>query len=299
MDTLHHFFTDLKKQLLPVCMSAQQASSEATLMLEFVLEIDPQLLYTDPDFKIPLDRLVQLNALLHDRVQRRIPIQYLMHRAWFFGLPFYVNPHVLIPRPETELLVEAGLDWLRKCPAQTEAFQILDFGTGSGAIAVAMAKELGLTAQVSALDLSEDALDVARLNAKKFKLPIHFLPAGDGFAVLREGQNPGNEKFDLIISNPPYISLDLESTLEPEVVWHEPRIALFPPADDSYYFYRQLIDESPRYLKARGALFVEVGETQAELVAELFRMANFNEVIVMPDYSGIPRVVGGCYSSKT
>lgn len=206
---------------------------------------------------------------------------------------------MLIPRPETELLVEAGLDWVRKRLEQNEAFQILDFGTGSGAIAVAMAKDLGEKVQVSALDLSEDALGVARLNAKKFKLPIHFLPAGDGFTVLKEFQSQGNQKFDLIISNPPYISLDLESTLEPEVVWHEPRMALFPPTDDSYYFYRQLIEESPRYLKAHGALFVEVGEAQAELVAELFRMANFKEVTTLPDYAGISRVVSGCSSSET
>jgi len=295
MDTLHQFFTDLKKQLLPVCMSAQQASSEATLMLEYVLEIDPQLLYTDPDFKIPADRLVQLSALLHDRVQRRIPIQYLMHRAWFFGLPFYVNPHVLIPRPETELLVEAGLDWIQKRPEQNDAFKVLDFGTGSGAIALAMAKDLGSRAQVSALDLSSDALMIARLNAKNLKVPIDFLPAGDGF----KGLLSTGEKFDLIISNPPYIDRVLEETLEPEVLWHEPSIALFPPGDDPYYFYRRLAKESLHFLNNQAALMVEVGEGQATFVAQLFQSAGFEKVTILPDYAGISRVVSGCYSPET
>jgi release factor glutamine methyltransferase len=286
---LNYLFQELKKQLLPVCVNAQQANTEATLLMEFALEVDPQLLYTQPDRDVLSEGLIKIEALLHDRIQRRIPIQYLIHRAWFFGLPLYVNPHVLIPRPETELLAEVGIEWIKKQPVQETPFQVLDFGTGSGAIALAMAKELDSKAQVSVLDLSEEALDVAKLNAKKLKLPIHFLSAGDGFKTLRAQ----NKKFDVIISNPPYIDRVLEKTLEPEVLWHEPGLALFPPGDDSYYFYRKLAAESPRFLNLQGALLVEVGEGQAELVTHLFEEAGFNDIIVLPDYAGIARVVSG------
>jgi release factor glutamine methyltransferase len=284
---LHALYESLKTRLIPVCASPEQAITEAKLILEGALEIDAQLLYADPERTFPPAALSMLEAMISDRVERRIPLQYLLHRAWFYGLPLYVNPNVLIPRPETEHLVEAALAVLKAKPPQKEPFRVLDFGTGSGAIALAMAKALGSSGQVSATDLSLEALQVAKINAKRLKLPITLLPAGDGFANLPVD----DEGFDLIVSNPPYIDVALRNTLEPEVVWHEPSMALFPPSEDAYLFYRLLANEGPQHLKSSGYLLVEVGAGQAETVAELFRKAGFQEPVIHQDYAGIERVV--------
>jgi release factor glutamine methyltransferase len=285
---LQTLYDNLRARLLPVCSSQEQATAEARLLLEGALEIDAQLLYVDPQWVVPPAALAKAETMAQDRIERRIPMQYLLHRAWFHGLPLYVNPAVLIPRPETEHLVEVALAMLREQPPTAQPFQVLDFGTGSGAIALALAKSIGSAGEVSATDLSQEALQVAAINAKSLKLPIRLLPFGDGFSTIPSGHSG----FDLIVSNPPYIDQTLRDTLAPEVLWHEPSMALFPPSEDAYLFYRRLAIESPKHLKAGGHLLVEVGAGQAPTVAALFQEAGFESPQIHLDYAGIERVVG-------
>jgi release factor glutamine methyltransferase len=290
---LQALYDNLKIRLAPVCATPEQASAEARLLLEEALEIDAQLLYSNPKKKFKPGPLARLEAMVTDRVERRMPVQYLVHRAWFYGLPLYINHNVLIPRPETEHLVEIALDTLKTLPLQDKPFRILDFGTGSGAIALALTKALGSQGEVFATDLSSHALDVAAINAKRLKLPVTFLLPGDGFSTLPAGDN----HFDLIVSNPPYIDNTLKDTLAPEVLWHEPGMALFPPSEDAYLFYQRLAVESPLYLYKGGSLLVEVGQGQATTVAELFKKAGFKNPDIYCDYGGIERVVAAQLSN--
>ncbi len=276
---------------MPVTASSEQASAEAVLLIEGVLGLEAAAIYSGSSQLAPDANIRALEHLLEERVERRIPLQYLLHQAWFYGLHFYVNPHVLIPRPETEHLVEAVFDcvWHNRVVA-TRPAAILDVGTGSGAIAVALSCALKGQAAVSAVDISPEALRVARLNQRLLGSTVNFLAAGDLLAPV-----PSETRFDIIVSNPPYIDPALKETLMPEVLWHEPSSALFPPDADATYFYRRLAAESPRHLAPGGFIFVEVGAGMAEDVSGIFAENGFEAVTIKNDYAGIGRVVSGAW----
>lgn len=293
--------------------SPAQASLEATLLLEGVLGIDAAAIYRDGAMSVPENKAAALRVMLRERRERRIPVQYLLHQAWFYGLSFYVNPHVLIPRPETEHLVEAALEQAVRfreehlqcnavdaiAPSVGQATgkpRILDVGTGSGAIAIALSCRLKDEAIISAVDVSEEALAVARFNQRQLGSAVHFYPAGDLFAPLRH-QTSGTERFDIVVSNPPYVDPALRPTMVPEVLWHEPSSALFPPADNVDYFYRRLAAESREYLAPGGFLMVETGAGMAEGVRAIFMENGFDAVRIVRDYAGIERVVIGLWST--
>ncbi|MFZ5827421.1 MAG: peptide chain release factor N(5)-glutamine methyltransferase [Bacillota bacterium] len=221
-------------------------------------------------------------AAMVARRARREPLQYILGSEEFLGLSFQVTPAVLIPRLDTETLVKQALAYL----SGRGEVMVADIGTGSGAIAVAVAHLLPL-ARVVAVDLSPEALAVAQANAARNGVAdrVEFRE-GDLLAPL------GAERFDAILSNPPYIGEDEMAGLMPEVREWEPRLAL-SPGSDGLLAYRRLASEAPARLKPGGMLGVEVGAGQARAVASLFRQTGLVDVTLYHDTAGIERVVIG------
>jgi len=213
------------------------------------------------------------------------PLQYILGRQEFWSIDLKVDPRVLIPRPETEHLVEEALAILTKISSQ-KIPSVLELGTGSGAIAIALTKELpGL--YMTATDLSIEALEVARENAKRAGVshPIGFV-RGDLLSPFRQG-----EVFDLILSNPPYLSEAEIESLSREIREYEPMMALLG-GRDGLEFYKRVIPQIPSYLKKGGWLLLEVGHTQARRVFELIeQVSSFGELGTVRDLAGIERVV--------
>jgi release factor glutamine methyltransferase len=223
-------------------------------------------------------------ASLLDRRRRGEPIQYIVGEAEFFGLPFKLTPDVLIPRPETEHLVEKALALahLRAAP------RIVDVCTGSGAIAIALARALPL-AEITATDLSDAALMIARENAKRndVEARIRFVP-GDLLAPL------AGEQFDIVVANPPYVPSTDRASMAVEVREFEPPLALFA-GDDGLDIYRRLIPAAHAALVPGGFIALEIGYGQARAAEGLLAAAGFGQIEFVSDLQGIPRVACAGY----
>ena len=240
------------------------------------------------------DQLNLLNSMLARRAKGE-PLQYIMGYTEFMGLKFKVNKRVLIPRPETELLVEKALEIVKN--KDYKGCKILDMGTGSGNIAISLAKFLP-ESKIVAIDISSVALKVAQDNAKlnQVQESIKFLETGLFITPLESkpltGFNDLNEdlEFDMIISNPPYIPCDEISNLAIEVK-NEPRIAL-DGGKDGLEFYREIVKESPNYLKTDGILIMEMGYNQSDSIIDIFNdSVQFRIIELVKDYNQIDRVI--------
>ena len=214
----------------------------------------------------------------------RIPLQQILGNQEFMGLDFFVNEHVLIPRQDTETLVELVLQ-----EQQSTEKKLLDLCTGSGCIAISLAVKGGYES-VTATDLSEEALKVAERNAKAHQKEIIFRQ-GDLFTALPQSEAG---TFDIITSNPPYIPTTVIATLEPEVREHEPMMAL-DGTEDGLKFYRQIAKKAGTWLKPGGVIYLEIGYDQGEAVSGLLREAGFDKVRVVKDLPGKDRVVCGIW----
>ena len=221
-------------------------------------------------------------AALLSRRERGEPIQYITGEAEFYGLPFRVMPDVLIPRPETEHLVEKVLD----LAAHIRRPRILDIGTGSGAIAIALAHN-SPAAQITATDISASALVIAQENAKRNGAAIRFLQGDLLTPVSPAGLEP--EVFDLIVSNPPYVPKSDRPSLSVEVRDHEPALALFA-GDDGLDIYRRLIPAAFAALTCGGYIALEIGFGQASPIESLLADSGFQSIDFTPDLQGISRV---------
>ena len=210
---------------------------------------------------------------------KRIPLAYIFGKTNFFGYDFKVNENVLIPRIDTEILVEKLIQVIGR---NQKNVKVLDIGTGSGAIAIVLQKETG--ADVTAVDVSSKALNVAKQNAKETGADVLFLKSN-----LFE--NIPNFKFDFIVSNPPYIETETVKGLDPEVVSNEPILAL-DGGEDGLDFYRKIISEAPKHLNSKGKLYFEIGYNQADAVCELMK-DKFKNIAVYKDYGNNDRVVSG------
>lgn len=210
------------------------------------------------------------------------PLQYILGREWFYGLPLAVTSDTLIPRPETEELVHEALKHLKKVKGE-ESLRVLDIGTGSGAIAIAMKHERP-SDDVTATDISEPALQVAEENAKTHHLNIRFLQ-GDLLEPV------SLETFDCIISNPPYISYNETDVMDESVLNYEPHTALFAD-NEGISLYERLAYTLPFHLKTDGCLFMEIGYQQGEKLKELYQQAfPDKEVTIQQDINGLDRML--------
>lgn len=229
---------------------------KARLLMQFILNQTRQYLMVYDEKKLTQEQEKKyLEAV--EQLIKGIPLQHITHRQEFMKMDFYVNNHVLIPRPDTEVLVEEVIQIAKKINAK----KILDLCTGSGAIAVSLAKYIE-NSQITATDISREALEIAKLNAKKHQVDkqIAFLQS-DLFEDLPK------EKYDIIVSNPPYIKKEMIKTLDKEVQ-KEPYIAL-DGGQDGLDFYRKIIHQSYEFLKYRGYLCLEIGYDQKIDVIEL------------------------------
>ena len=222
----------------------------------------------------------KIREMLMLRAKNRKPLQYILGEWEFYGLPFKVRENVLIPRPDTEILVEQCIQLMR----EIEEPNILDIGSGSGAISIAIANEL-MSSSVTGLDINEDAIELANENKVLNKVEnVNFMKS-DLFEKLDE-----DFKYDLIVSNPPYITKDEYETLMPEVKNFEPKNAL-TDLGDGLYFYREISKKAEAYLKDTGYLAFEIGYKQAKDVSKILEDNNFAVLSIVKDYGGNDRVV--------
>jgi|ERR1035437_604358 release factor glutamine methyltransferase len=254
----------------------------AELLLAHILNCKRLNLYLSFEKPLTEEELEKYRELLKRRSKFE-PLQYIIGKVEFYGIDFKVNSSVLIPRQETEILVETIIGQYDKY----DTLKILDIGTGSGNIAVSLAKNLD-NSFVTALDLSEDALKTANENAllnsvndKTEFIKIDF---------LKEEFNRND--FDIVVSNPPYVSMEEFETLSPELKVYEPQVAL-TDYNSGFRFYEIISEKSNYLLKPGGKLFFEVGKGQFSLVSEIMSKNNLQNIIVIKDYLNIERVISG------
>ena len=259
----------------------------AELLLAHVMNCSRIQLYMDFEKPLAKEELQSFEELLTRRANRE-PLQYILGEAEFMGLKFFIDRRALIPRPETERLVEEAVSILGKLPGNN-APKILDIGTGSGNIAISIAKFVEVSFLV-AIDASTDALDVARMNAKRHGVESRITVLHHD--VFSELGNEVGSAFAMIVSNPPYISPKEFAEVMPEIRDHEPTIATLA-GDDGLRFYRRICEIAPSLLSDGGTLLLETGYEQGEAVASLVSEADFRNVTLIQDYSGINRVVKG------
>jgi release factor glutamine methyltransferase len=252
--------------------------NEAELVLSQVLNCDRLSLYLNKDAVLDKDKAATISNILKRRISGE-PLQYILGGCEFMGCEFKIDKRALIPRPETEILVESAAAELKAGVKASPL--ILDLGTGSGCIAVSIAKLLP-GARVWAADISKEALQLASENARLNKVKVKFLRT-DLFSKLK------NKKFDLIISNPPYISAEELSGLAKEISF-EPKQAL-AAGIDGLGFYRLIISQSAVHLRDNGLLAFEVGAKQAKAVRAMLQEKNFSDIKIIRDYNNIQRVI--------
>lgn len=233
--------------------------------------------YLGKDMILSEKEQAKLESILA-RLKKNEPLQYIQHKAHFFGRVFEVAPGVLIPRPETEELVQLIIE------EASAASRILDIGTGSGCIAVSLSKELP-GAAVTAWDVSAAALDIARANNKKLSACVVFREQ-DVFS-----DDVPSETFDVIVSNPPYVTEREKEDMTPNVLEWEPALALFVPDDDPLRFYRRIAGLGRQLLAEQGRLYFEINRAYGDETAAMLRRMDYHDVCILKDMSGNNRIV--------
>lgn len=279
-----------------------EADLDAQLLLEYVSKTSLAMYYAMPDKSMNREEEQEYFSCIERRAQH-IPLQHITGTQEFMGLKFQVNEHVLIPRQDTEVLVEEALKLIETAvkekqentAADEAGFRLLDMCTGSGCILLSILHHAGKLAAVqiegTGADISEKALEVALANADALGISAELL-LSDLFEQI-------TGSYHMIVSNPPYIRTDVIETLQEEVKYHDPILAL-DGKEDGLYFYRKIIEASGRYLVKGGYLLFETGAGQGEKVATLMRRLGYHHVTVKKDLAGLDRVVAGVYDkSKT
>lgn len=261
-------------------MSALYDSREAHSIAQYLIEeltgITPSQLRCDPDCELEIPSLEHLIGEL----QQGRPVQYVTRKAYFLDYPFKVGEGVLIPRPETEELAA----WI--ISAERHARTLLDIGTGSGCLAVTLAKELS-PLRVFAADISEEALAIARENARLLGAGVTFRQAD----ALHNLEEVFPESFDVIVSNPPYVPEHDKEEMHTNVLDHEPHLALFVPDDDILLFYREIARRGRRMLTAGGRLYFEIYHRAASQMQAMLSQEGYTDIELREDLSGKPRMI--------
>lgn len=265
------------KEYLKAYYPESEISGFIRIIIEHItMRSYPQAVISDT--KLTEEQTILLHSIL-DRLKTFEPIQYIIGETEFFGLPFHVTKDVLIPRPETEELVELILNENKK-----SGLKVLDIGTGSGAIAIALAKHLE-KADIEAWDISEEALKIATFNAESNAVDITFRNVD----VLKD--YPTDTKFDIIVSNPPYILEKEKSEMDQNVLDYEPHTALFVPDNNGLLFYDRIADIALDLLEPNGKLYFEINQAKGEDTVQLVKSKGFINVSLFQDLNKNDRMV--------
>lgn len=271
--------TFIRRQLQTIYGESESVNI-AHLLLEECTGLFRAAILLDEDRELQTAEEEQMNRHLRRLLQHE-PIQYIMQKAWFYGLELYVDKAVLIPRPETEELVDwivkdvkaSGKNVFQKSSTDADAttqVKILDIGTGSGCIALALKKAMP-KAEVWGCDVSEEALNVARRNGSTLDIRVDF----QGVDFLDEAQQRLLPTVDIIVSNPPYIPMNEKEGMNPNVVNHEPHTALFVPDDDALLFYKAIAQFARKRLYPKGSIYLEIHEDLSGAVTKLFEEEDY------------------------
>lgn len=281
---------ELRKELINTFIendiASTEASAEVDLLIEHFLKLEKKSLFAYPERKIDTNLLSELSIAIEARIKKRVPVQYLVGYTHFYGIKLRVNSNALIPRADTELLVEKSLDLINKNNSKL----VVDAGTGSGNISVALLKNCPVLKMI-ATDISQQALDLAFLNVKEHHLEerVTFLESN----MLEKITVP----LDGLVSNPPYILKSDASTLKPEVKKHEPVSALFTTAEDPLENYRIISKQAQQKVIPGGFIAVEIDFKQANNICNLFQLDGWQNIQVFSDLNNLPRVITGCKNS--
>lgn len=252
------------------------AKHDAWLLLTFICKIDRTFYYVHMDDDMSVEQVAEYENVLNKRAEH-VPLQYITGEQEFMGIPFHVNDSVLIPRQDTETLVEEALKVVRP------GMKVMDMCTGSGCILISILKNI-VDVEGFGYDISKQAINVAKENAKLNNVNATF-ERSDLFDDV-------SDKFDVIVSNPPYIPTDVIGGLMPEVAVFEPMLAL-DGKEDGLHFYRRIVEKASEYLNPGGKLLFEIGHDQGKSVSGLMKEAGFQDVRVVKDLVGNDRVVIG------
>lgn len=262
----------------------EEYALDAWLLLEYVFQVSRTWYFVHENDMADTEKAEQYLEYIGER-SRHVPLQQLTGEAYFYGMKFYVNEDVLIPRQDTEVLVEEVLKLSRTVFPEEKGkhLNILDVCTGSGCILLSLLSNLE-NAVGTGVDLSEKALNVARINGRNLGIQAEWIHSN----LFDKVQG----KYDMIVSNPPYIKTSVIGELMDEVKYHEPKMAL-DGREDGLYFYRAMIREAEEYLNQGGILAFEIGYDQGESVSRLMRDQGYSQVQVIPDLAGLDRCVTG------
>ena len=271
-----HFFDSLKN-----IQDEQEIESFFFILTEYLHNIKRVDVALNPNFELAEDDVEKWNAILAE-LQLEKPIQYITGEAWFYGLRFKVNENTLIPRPETEELVE----WILNSPNihHPSPINILDIGTGTGCIPISLKANLP-QANVSAIDVSEKALEMAKRNAELNKVEINFIEAN-----ILEVEDL-NQYFDVIVSNPPYVRNLEKQEIKKNVLDYEPHLALFVEDTDALLFYRKIAQLALKNLSPNGLLFFEINQYLGKETVELLQNLGFKNIELKKDMYGNDRMI--------
>ncbi len=277
---LKNYRTQFTQELTPI-FDEMEIESFFYIVLEAFHQLKRIDLALNPDLEINAVQLLQWEAVLLQLKQQK-PIQYIMGETEFFGLPFYVNENTLIPRPETEELV----DWISRDLTINECndLKILDIGTGSGCIAIALAKKF-TNAQVFAIDVSEKALATAQKNAIRNEVNVTFIQKN-----ILEIENL-EQQFDIIVSNPPYVRNLEKVEIHKNVLAYEPHLALFVEDDNALVFYQKITELAAKNLSENGQLYFEINQYLGKEMIKLLSENNFATIELRKDIYGNDRMI--------
>lgn len=282
-----HFFSSLQNM-----QDEQEIESFFFILTEYLHNLKRVDVALNPNFELSDAAIEKWNAILSE-LQQEKPIQYITREAWFYGLPFEVNENTLIPRPETEELVEWILE-SQKLKVKSQKLEILDIGTGTGCIPISLKANLP-QANVSAIDVSEQALEVAKRNAELNKVEINFIQANilevEDLSQLPSSIIHHPSSYNIIVSNPPYIRNLEKQEIKKNVLDYEPHLALFVEDSDALLFYRKIAQLALKSVSANGLLFFEINQYLGKETVELLKNIGFKNIELKKDIYGNDRMI--------
>ncbi|TWR31107.1 peptide chain release factor N(5)-glutamine methyltransferase [Mucilaginibacter pallidiroseus] len=288
MKTIKDVFLNFHQQLDGL-YGQQEAEAITLLVLSQVTDLSHAKIKAFPEDDVPPEAIEKLPLILNE-LKTGKPVQYVLGSAEFYGLTFLVNPAVLIPRPETEELVEWVLSSQRLKVESEKPLSVLDIGTGSGCIAISLKKNLK-HARVSAIDISSEALNTAKKNAVINEAEVNFIEAD--ILQIQPGLAP--DDLDIIISNPPYVTMDDKAKMHINVNDFEPHTALFVPEHDPLIFYKAIADYAVNKLVDGGLLYFEINESYGQQTVDMLNDKKFINIELRRDMSGRDRMIKAEY----